>query len=211
MPERILVWGAGGHGRVVADVAVSAGYCVSGFIDADPAKLGKQVGSAGLAVIVTEQDFLDDRATWGTTAVALGIGDNAARMRAHALLHASLLPPLIHHSAVISPSARLGAGTVIMPSVIVNTDAIIGDGVILNSGCIVEHDCRIAAGVHVSPGAVLAGAVHLHEESWVGAGATVIPGCSIGSRSIIGAGAVVTSDLPPGGIFAGVPARAITR
>jgi UDP-N-acetylbacillosamine N-acetyltransferase/acetyltransferase EpsM len=211
MPEPIIVWGAGGHGRVVAEVALSAGFRVVGFVDADPRKLGSPVGGSGLAVVATERDFLDDRTTWSTTAVALGIGDNAARVRAMAFLPAALLPPLVHPSAVVSPTARLGAGTVVMPNVTVNADAITGEGVILNSGCIVEHDCRLATGVHVSPGAILAGAVCLEQESWVGAGATVIPGCSVGARTIIGAGSVVVSDVPPDSTFVGVPARAITR
>lgn len=118
---------------------------------------------------------------------------------------------LIHDTAIISTSASIGDGTVIMAGTIVSADAVIGDHAIINSGAIVEHDNQIGDYVHVAPKATLTGSVIAEEGSMIGAGATIIPGKKVGEWAIIGAGATVISDIPSYSTAVGSPARLIAR
>jgi sugar O-acyltransferase (sialic acid O-acetyltransferase NeuD family) len=211
-----LVWGGGGHGRVVADVARAGGATVVGFIDRDAAKVGLRISPSGDSIVLEEAVFLDRVMAgrglpYSATCVALGIGDNAQRSRCRGRLDEALLPPIVHPASTVSSSARIGLGAVVMANVVVNAGASIGDGAILNTACVIEHDCVIGDDAHVSPGAILAGAVKVGAGAWVGAGATVIPGLSVGEWAVVGAGAVVIRDVPPGVTVVGNPARAITR
>lgn len=211
--KALLVWGGGGHGKVVADLARAAGWTVAGFVDRDPARLGETVEPGGGRVVVDEDEFLRQagagRCANGADGVTLAVGDNRARhdcLRRVPGLHA---PALVHPSAVVSPSARLGRATVVLPLAAVNAAARLGEAVIVNTAAVVEHDCVLGDAVHVSPGAVLAGGVQVGERSWIGAGAAVIQGVRVGRDAIVGAGAVVIRDVPDGVTVVGNPARPI--
>ena len=206
--ERFLVWGAGGHARVVADVVRAGGGVVVGFVDRDPGRVGSPVDPSG-RVVASEAGLLAGDAA-GAEWLALGIGDN--RLRQACLRRAPLeLPARVHPSAWVSPSARIGAGTVVMPMAVVNACAVLGGAVIVNTAAVVEHDCELADAVHLSPGAVLTGGVRVGERSWIGAGATVLPHVRIGADAMVGAGAVVLRDVPDGATVVGNPARALER
>lgn len=208
---RVLVWGGGGHGKVVADLVRALHGVVLGYVDCDPGKLGQVVEEGGARVLVTEERFVAaagaGRLPEGADAVALAIGDNAARLRAMGQLADAFLPALVHPSALVSQTARVGAGTAILPRAVVNASARIGSGVIVNTSAVVEHDCVVADGVHLSPAATLCGGVHVGRGSWIAAGSVVIPGIKIGSGAIVGAGAVVVRDVPDGAAVVGNPAR----
>jgi UDP-perosamine 4-acetyltransferase len=211
---RFLVWGAGGHGKVVADLVRAAGFTVAGFIDGNTALFGRQVEPGGGCIVMTEEEFarqlLVPAALRGVAdAVALAIGANQVRIgRLHQAAGAGALPlpPLRHPSATVSPSAVLGDATVVFAGAVINADARIGAAVIVNSAAVIEHDCRVGDGAHISPGAVLAGGVNVGARAWVGAGAIVIQGVSIGADAVVGAGAVVIRDVSGGARVAGVPA-----
>ncbi|HYR08005.1 MAG TPA: acetyltransferase [Longimicrobium sp.] len=207
--ERFLVWGAGGHGRVVADVVRAAGGAVAGFVDRDPARVGHPAVPGAPPVLFSDEELLralEEGGPRAWDALALGIGDNRARLSAFRRVPDGPWPPLVHPSAVLSPSARLGAGTVVMPLAVLNANARAGCAVIVNTGAVVEHDCRVGDGAHLSPRCVLAGGVRVGEGAWVGAGATVLPGRSVGAWAVVGAGAVVVRDVPEGTVAVGVPA-----
>jgi sugar O-acyltransferase (sialic acid O-acetyltransferase NeuD family) len=208
---RYLVWGAGGHARVVADLIRAAGGSVAGFVDSNYARVGQQVEPGGGRVVWDEAALHEalqsgDGISSLADYVALAIGDNPARLLRSRTIARLSAPPLNHPFAVVSPSARLGPGTVVMAGVVINAGAIVGEAVIANTSCVIEHDCRIADGAHISPGAVLAGGVAVGEAAWIGAGATVIQGIVIGDGAVVGAGAVVIRDVPPHAVVAGVPA-----
>lgn len=201
----IVVWGASGHGKVVADLARRVGYEVVGFLDDDPVKAGREFFGARVFGGRERLDAIDaDRA------IALGIGNNAHRAAVMAAARAFglVVPTLVHPAAIVSDTARLGAGTVVCAGAVINADARVGEGGIVNTTAVIEHDCVLGAFVHVSPGAVLSGGVHVDEAVHVGAGAVVLPGLSIGAGAIVGAGAVVTRDVAPAVTVRGVPARA---
>ena len=213
MTLRLLVLGGGGHGKVVADVLRAAGHVLVGFADRRAEILGTVVEPGGGTVIASSDELFAaissaDALPGGADAVALGIGDNALRLRALDALGAAAAPAVAHPSAVVSPSATLGPGTVVMPLVVVNAAARVGRGVILNSGAVVEHDCVVGDGAHVSPNATLTGAAHVGARTWVGAAAVVLPGVRVGDDARVGAGAVVTREVSDGTTVTGVPARA---
>jgi sugar O-acyltransferase (sialic acid O-acetyltransferase NeuD family) len=214
--SRFLIWGGGGHGKVVADLVRSLDHELIGYVDADAAKLGCEVEPGGARVVMLQDELLRCAAgegplPEGVTAVALAIGSNTTRLHCLAQLTGLSAPALVHPTAVVSPSAVLGAGTVVFPGAVINADARIGAAVIVNSAAVVEHDCVVGDGAHLSPRATLAGGVRVGERSWVGAGATVIQGISIGADVTVGAGAVVIRDVPDGQTVVGVPARSIGR
>lgn len=211
-PDTLLIWGGGGHGKVVADLIRTLGHRIAGFVDADPDKLGHCVEPGGGRVVLSEDALLNHLGTRaelpdGITGVALAIGDNAVREQRLLQLGDCVAHALVHPSAVISPSARIGRGSVVFALAVINADTRIGAGAIINTGAIVEHDCHLGAAVHLSPRATLAGIVRVGDRSWIGSGATVIPGLEIGDDAVIGAGAVVIRNVSDGLVVAGVPAK----
>lgn len=196
---------------MVADCAAAAGQVVSGFIDQNPAaaKLLLPPGT----LVLDEVDFEPEcsRGAHGTTLVVPAVGNNERRTLMAMRLQEMCAPPLIHPSAIVSPSSRLGCGSVVFAVAVVNANARIGEAAIVNTAAVVEHDCVLAEGVHVSPGAVLAGGVKVGRLSWIGAGAVVIPGVTVGAGSIVGAGSVVLRDVPDGATVVGNPARQLHR
>jgi UDP-N-acetylbacillosamine N-acetyltransferase len=197
--DAIAVYGAGGHGRVVADLARACG--IGEILPVDDGREDLPGLEAFLARYGSE------------IPVALGIGDNRMRRRAAERLREAgcRAATLVHPRAVVSPRAELGEGTVVMAGAVVNCDARIGAGVIVNSSAVVEHDCRIGEYAHLSPGVLLAGGVQVGALSHLGIGSCVIQEIVIGEEVVVGAGAAVTKDLEGYVTAAGVPARVIRR
>src|SRR3990172_3176363 len=206
----VIVYGASGHGKVVADIALCAGYTLAGFLDDDPSKVG---GVLLGAPIFSWEALSRRREAWSDSAVALGIGDNAHRERCFGRLRASgiVIATLVHPAAVIARSARLGAGTVAMARAVVNPDAVVGEGSILNTGSITEHDGDLGRFVHLSPNATLGGGVSIGDRTHVGLGAVVLPGVRVGADVRVGAGAAVHRPVEDGLTVVGVPARPMPR
>jgi sugar O-acyltransferase (sialic acid O-acetyltransferase NeuD family) len=209
---RIIIFGGGGHGKVVADLVRACGHDVTGFVDVVEARIGQVAEPGGARILYMEDEFMETLdETRDFDGIALALGENANRLRAYYELAGQVpLPPLIHPSATVSPSASIGDGTVVMPGVVINADADVGQAVILNSACVVEHDCRIDDAAHVSPGAILAGETVVETRAWVGSGATVIPKCTVGTDAVVGAGATVIHDVAPSTTVVGTPARVLT-
>jgi sugar O-acyltransferase (sialic acid O-acetyltransferase NeuD family) len=231
--SRLLVLGAGGHGRMVADVARSAGFEVVGYADLEYSNSGRPVDDYGKAVIIEQTELLRrvarrDVMPADADSLVLAIGQNTARHRllcsirrcfpgdwpacvSDSIQPRFLLPVVVHPTAAVSVQARLGPGTVVMPMAVVNAGADIGDAVIVNSAAVVEHECTLSSCVHVSPGSILSGGVRVGERAWIGAGATIIQGIRIGRDAVVGAGAVVIRDVADGETVVGVPAHTIRR
>ncbi len=212
MGRQLLIWGAGGHAKVVSEIAHATGWEVYGYVDSDSRRVGELVKPGGAAILYDSAALFRilERKRRPFAAVSLAFGDNDARLQAAERLRGEIdLPALVHPSAVLSPSCSIGAGSVVMPRVVVNAQARVGVAAILNTGCIVEHDCLVGDGVHVSPHATLAGAVTVGACSWIGAGATVIQGITIGSSTTVGAGAVVIRDAGDNLTLVGSPARPV--
>jgi sugar O-acyltransferase (sialic acid O-acetyltransferase NeuD family) len=195
----LFVLGAGGHGKVVAEAARASGaYDVRGYLDHDRARWGTEWDGLRVA----SPDAVDADAS-----VALGVGDNRARAEAMRGLGGRRVATVVHPSAVVSASARLGEGTYVGPLAVVHADAEVGRGCIVNSAAVVEHDCRLGDYVHVSPRATLGGGVTVGEGTHLGLGAMLLPGLAVGEWATLGAGAVMVESLPDRVTAMGVPAR----
>ena len=200
----LLILGAGGHAKVVAETALASGAASRvAFLDdrALPPVLGWPVLGPldqALEPLIHEQ----------FPAALVAIGHPATRLRWLVQLQAAgyRLPLLIHPSAWISPSAQIGPASVVFAQAAVQAQAVIGTGAILNTGCSVDHDARLGDGVHICPGARLAGEVQVGARSWIGIGASVIQQIRIGADVTVGAGAAVVHNLPDGVTAVGVPA-----
>lgn len=193
-----LVFGAGGHGRVVADALDPARVRL---VDDDRDRVGTVV--TGLRVHSFDQ-LPDD-----VRHFVVAIGDSSIRESTSArLIRLGLEPTVVQHpTAVISSHAAIGAGTVVLAHASVGPGAVIGEHCVVNTGAIVEHDVRLRDFSFVGPGAILAGAVSVGAHAFIGAGAVVLPGVTIGERAIVGAGAVVHRDVEPRATVVGNPAR----
>lgn len=179
--KSIYVYGASGHGLVVADVARACGYDDIIFIDDGENKF------PSFETIKKNKEI----------PITLGIGSNKIRYKLFNKLEQNNfnIVNLIHPSVVISQSVTIGHGVVIMPNVVINARTKIGNGVILNSACVIEHENIIDDFVHISPNVSLAGNVKVEEFSHVGIGTSVIQGINIGKNTIIGAGSVVVKNI----------------
>jgi sugar O-acyltransferase (sialic acid O-acetyltransferase NeuD family) len=208
--EQILIFGAGGHAKVVAEVARSLGLDVIGFIEDRSQHHGEPYFGAR---VIDWEHFLREHELWRLIPVGIAIGDNDGRADAyHRLAAAGLnIASLVHPSGIISPTATIGVGTVVMATAVVNADARIGEGVIINTAAVAEHDVQVGDFAHLSPNVALGGGARIGARAHVGLGAVVLPRVEVGAGSIIGAGAVVLRDVPPGITVAGVPARALHR
>lgn len=194
--KKLIIIGASGHGKVIADIAVRVGYGDIVFLDDDQ----NIKECAGFPVIgkTYEAKGMD-----GDKIVAIG----NPKIRERIQEELSGVITLIHPDAVISRRVEIGEGSVIMAGAVINSDVVIGNGCIINTGASVDHDCKIEDFGHISVGAHVAGTCEIGKRTWIGAGATVSNNVNICGDCMIGAGAVVIKDIEKPGTYVGVPAR----
>jgi sugar O-acyltransferase (sialic acid O-acetyltransferase NeuD family) len=185
---RLLILGAGGHGRAVADLAAECGFTVAGFTDRVP---GPEVLGGDDAVATLARDGKIDGAI-------VGVGNTALDRRAELFEMLKSIgvaaPTLVHPRASVSRTCKLGGGVVAFPNVVLGAGVEIGDNVVLYSGVIVEHDCRVADNAYLSPGVILAGSVTIEAGAFLGMGALVVPGVTVRAGARVKAGALVVSE-----------------
>jgi len=208
--NKVIIWGAGGHAKVVADIICLQGvFEIAGFLDStDVQRHGKKFCSA---TILGGAEQLQPLRHQGVRHGIVAIGDNQARLRLADKLATSgfELALAIHPSAIVATDVRIGAGTVVAAGAVINPGCSIGKNVIINTGATVDHDCHIDDGCHISPGAHIAGNVTIGRCSWIGLGASVIEKLTIGADATVGAGALVIRNVASRVVVAGHPARAI--
>jgi len=203
----VLVIGGGGHALVSIEVLRSCGHDVVGCLTREGVA-SADLDRMGVAVLGTDGELASLVATEHPR-VFVAVGDNEDRQRlsdAVATAGGSLVRA-VSPAAVVSTTAHIDVGVLVMPGAVVNALAHLGRGVIVNTHASIDHGCRIGAFAHVAPGAAVAGDVTIGEGALVGIGATVVPGRSIGAWATVGAGASVVGDVAPGETVVGVPAR----
>ncbi|WP_411972660.1 acetyltransferase [Sphingobacterium sp. Lzh-3] len=200
----MYLFGAGGHSKVIAEIAESNklkidGFLVERFIETD----------LNRSTLLGYEIFNN----WSEEAfeVIIAIGDNGVRKRIVNENKTFIYPKLIHPNTHISERSILGNGSVIMAGVTINVDVNVGEHCIINTNASVDHDCIIEDYVHLSPNVALAGNVRVGEGTHIGIGACVIQGVTIGKWVKIGAGAVIIRDVPDGCTVVGNPGRIIKK
>lgn len=194
--NKLIIIGASGHGKVVADIARLNGYNDIVFLDDDESK--KEC--AGYPVVGKIENAPDGE-------IFVAIGNNEIRRRISQKYSERNQPVLIHPHSVVAEDTKIGPGSVIMAGVVINPETIIGCGSIINTCSSVDHDCIVGDYSHIAVGAHLCGSVTVGCNTWVGAGATVINSIQICDNCMIGAGAVVVDDIVEKGTYIGIPAR----
>lgn len=190
----MILYGASGHAKVIIDTLEALGKRIDWIVDDDANRkelLGYEVR----------------RNTGKYDAAIIAIGNCQIRQEKVKELDVKTWETAVHPSAVVSPRACLGEGTVVMAGVLINACANVGRHCIVNTGASIGHDVEVSDFVHVAPHATLAGGVSVGEGTWIGAGSVVKQGIHIGKNCMIGAGSVVVKDIPDGVTAYGNPCR----
>ncbi|RLB08969.1 MAG: acetyltransferase [Deltaproteobacteria bacterium] len=207
MAEKILIYGASGHAKVIIDIIEKGKeFEICGLLDDNFQKRGKFFGYpilGGFAELTKN--------IYNNCKLILAIGNNQSRKRLWGKIRplGYELAYAIHPSSQIGRDVFVGKGTVVMANVVINSGSKIGENVILNTGATIDHDCIIGDYVHISPGVHLAGNVSIGELSHIGIGVSIVPNVRVGKNSVVGAGAVVIEDIPDNCTAIGVPAKVI--
>ena len=199
--KKVVIIGAGGYGKVIADIIRKSGDTVECFLDEAYTVDTDFYGSKLLGKTEKYKDFLN-------CYFIVAIGNNKIREKIVNMLDCKWYTA-VHPSAQISDSVKIGEGTCVMANSVINADAVIGNHSIVNTGSIIEHDCKIGDFCHISPSATVCGVTTVGKSVWIGAGATVKNVLTICDNTIIGVGAAVVNDITEGGTYVGVPAKKI--
>lgn len=202
----VYLFGASGHGKVIKEILNANGIKVEAFVD-DNLRVQE---CAGRKVLHDAEGLSPMIVSIGVNKIRRMVAD---RLVANAKADGYLLEfaTAIHPSAIISPTAKIGEGTVVMAGAVINADAVIGKHCIVNTGATVDHDCVIGDYCHIAPGANISGGTHIGDGTWIGVGACVIQCLNVGKNCMIGAGSVVVNDIPDGVTAFGNPCRVKTN
>lgn len=199
--KKLYIFGASGHGKVVAELMASNNSKIEALFD------DAHISDPFFEQVLNSKEMIKPASD---VALIIAIGNNKIRKNISARFSDYHFYNSIHKLAHVSPSAIIGTGTVVMLQSIINANAKIGDHVIINTAAIIEHDCIIEDFVHISPNATLSGNTQIGLGTHVGSGAIVIPGIKIGKWCTIGAGAVIINDIPDGATVVGNPGKIIS-
>lgn len=205
LTERLILFGAGGHGKVVLSALLATGIDPANIYPVDVRASAQSMTLLGIPVAGETPDYQSG------DLFHVAIGDPEARRRAHQELAARGFRPfsIVHPRAIVAPSAHLDDGVFVAALSIIGPEARVGAGSIVNHGAVVDHDCTVDAFAHIAPNATLGGGVSVGARTLVGSGAILLPGVRVGAGVVVGAGSVVRSDVADGLKMVGVPARSL--
>lgn len=204
--KKLIIIGAGGHGRVVADCAQQLGqYSQIVFLD-DCFYERKENSEWQVVGLVKDYPQYIDEADF-----IVAFGNNRLRKKILAQLKQAKanIISLIHPSAVVSPHTFIGKGVVVFANAVINIGTNIADGCIINTGATVDHDCELHLCVHVSPGVNISGGVHIAQLSWIGIGSSIVEYITLADNTQVGAGAAITQSTQANSLYLGVPAKRV--
>lgn len=206
MAKNVIILGAGGHAKVIADIVEKSGDNLIGFLDDDVNNINKVIFKDKRVI-----GQIKDCINYKNVVFIIGIGNNKIRKEISEKYNLNWYTA-IHPNAIIASDVKIEKGTTIMAGVIINTGTKIGKHCIINTKSSIDHDNIIEDFIHISPGATLAGNVNIKKLTWICAGSTIINNITIDKNNIIGAGAVVINNvLEEDGTYVGVPARRIIK
>jgi len=201
--NKILMYGASGHSKVVSSIFESMGFVIEGIFD-------DYSGEKDIIKLNSKYNIIKgyDKNYKPNIPLLISIGDNKVRALISKKIE-HVYSKAIHTSSIIDNINCIGDGTAVFHHATIQRDVLIGRHCIVNTNASIDHDCTIQDFVHISPSATLCGNVSVGEGSHIGASATVIPNIKIGKWCIIGAGAIITKDIPDFSLVVGVPGKII--
>lgn len=191
----MYLYGASGHAKVIIDIVKAQGGVVEGLVDDNPNL--KELGGTPVLRDATE-----------LSPFIISIGNCKIRKMIAERLNCEF-STAIHPSAIISPTATIGEGTVVMQGAIIQAEVQIGKHCIINTKASIDHECVIGDYVHIAPGCTISGDVHVGEGTWIGVGTTIIQGVHVGKNCCIGAGSVIVKDIPENCKAYGIPCKIV--
>lgn len=194
----MLVYGSGGHAKVVIECLEENDVQVTGLVDdrSEKTLFGYHNYGGYTPGLLPASKLI------------IAVGDNRIRKRLSEKIQHQLAV-VIHPSAEVSKRAVIGPGTVVFHKAIIQSCVLIGTNCIINTAASIDHDCVIGDFAHISPNATLSGNVAIGEGTHIGAGAVVIPNVKIGKWAVVGAGSVIIKDIPDYAVVVGNPGRVI--
>lgn len=205
MNKKLLIIGANGHGKVIADIALKLNkYEEIVFLD-DNESIKECMGKPVIGTTKDLEQYMDEYDMF----VAIGNATTRKRILEKLFEIKADVPILIHPNSVVGSDVEVGKGTVVMAGTVINPSVKIGIGCIVNTGATIDHDCVIGDYVHISVGSHLAGTVIVGDNTWVGIGAIVSNNISVGRDIMVGAGSVVVKSIQKPGTYFGVPVKKI--
>lgn len=206
--SKIIIIGAGGHGKVAAEIAELNNYTDISFVDdkyPSHSKVENWKIKKNFACCIKNIEINAD--------YFVAIGNNIKRIEILNLLkklHANIVT-LIHPESSLSSYSNIGIGTLVAAKSVVAPFCSIDEGCIINTSSSIDHDCILQQGVHICPGANLAGNVTVCSKSLIGTGSNIQQNIYIGSNVVVGSGAAVISNVKNNTSVAGVPAKIIKK
>ena len=205
--NKLAIIGAGGHGKVVADAALAAGWADIHFFDsAWPVKSN----NGHWPVVGNTQHYIENMDLYEGVVIAIGVCKTREVEFQTIKSAGGQIINIIHPKATLSPFAKIGKGVVIFAGAVINVDAVIGNNCIINTAATIDHDCILKDSIHIAPGAHISGNVTVGFGSSIGVGATIRQGIHIGDHAVVGAGAVVVKDIPNNITVVGNPAKILS-
>lgn len=202
MTKRLAIIGAGGHGKVAADIAELVGWNEIHFFDDCPPEIYPWIVKGSISNLIEQSRDYDG--------FFVAIGNNTFRKKVLELLEAhnvKSLITLIHPNAIVAKSALIKEGCLIAASAVINPSVVIEKGCIVNTSSSIDHDCHIEQFSHIAPGVHLSGNVKIGKNNWIGVGSTIIQGIIFADDIYLGAGSVVVKNLMSAGLYYGNPAK----
>lgn len=208
MGHGLLIIGAGGNGKVVADIAQSM-QCWDDIAFIDEGLVGQSI--LGLSVLGGNDRLEQLRPLFKDAFISIANIETYDMLKQQLMALDYEIPTLIHPSSIVAKTASIAKGTMVSAGAIINPLAVIEEDCIINTGAIVEHDCHIGVRTHVAPAAAMAGNVRVGKHCWVGLGARMNENINVCANTKLGTGAVVNRDITEPGTYVGVPARKINN
>ncbi len=213
MTQSLIILGASGHSRVIADAArLSGRFLLIGLLDAT---LPRGSFVDGLKVLGNDDKLPSLVVAMPELSAIVGVGSNRLRERmveaCAARCPGMMFSAVVHPASTIAADVDIGPGAFVAAGTVINCGSRIGAHAVINTRASIDHDCVVEAFAFVAPGATLAGNVTVGRGAFVGTGAAVIQGIKIGPEATVGAGAAVIKPVPPGATVVGVPARPVRQ
>jgi UDP-perosamine 4-acetyltransferase len=204
--KEIYIIGAGTYGEVMFDLAENCGYNVAGFFDDNKKKIGIEI--FGKKLLGTIEDLFDRDLTGVNVVVAIGNNHVRNILLNRVRKQGGETPTLVHSTVTATKNVQLGDGVYVQPNATLWTSVKIESNCIVSVGAVIAHHTILKEGSFVANNVAVGASIIVENEAFIGMGSTISTGVkTVGRGSVIGAGSVVIRDVPPGVVFAGVPAK----